>query len=133
LCRTRLVVVGRKRLPDPSRHRRTWALVADVADALRDDLAACAYDTRTCGRRVRPDARPLGEGRYAIARHDAYSQLVYALAPARRPPEAEGLFNLRPEAGYIVAVRIPGAPAPPELGCFAPAARPPAGPPLAVR
>jgi hypothetical protein len=126
----RLVVVGRKRLPDPSRHERTWAFVAEVADhpdALRGDLEARPYDTRTRGRRVRPDAHLLGEGGYAIARHDAHSHLVYALPPARRPPEAERLFNLRLEAGYIVAVRNPDAPAPPGTGL--PRARRPVLPP----
>jgi hypothetical protein len=115
----RLLVVGRKRLPDPERHERAWALVAEVTqrpDELRDDLEARTYETRTRGLRQQPGARPVGEGRYVLADHDGHSHLAYALELPAEPGEAQRLFNLHREASFIVAVRNPDSPAPPGTG-----------------
>ena len=116
---TRLIVVGRKRLPDPARHERAWALVAEVAgrpDELREALLQRAYETRTRGVRVRPAARPAGEGRYVIATHEDHSHLAYGLELPPEPGEAQRLLGLCREASFIVAVRNPDAPAPPGAG-----------------
>jgi hypothetical protein len=113
--RRRELVVGRKRLPDPRRHERAWALVAAIKDdpqELRDELGRRVYETRTRGVRVQPEARPAGEGRYAIVRHEDHTHLAYVLELPRRPGEAQELFNILPEASFIVAVRNPEAPAP---------------------
>jgi hypothetical protein len=115
----RLVIVGRKRLPDPSRHERGWALVAKVAerpDELGEDLGPRVYETMTRGLRMQPDARPVGEGRYLLARHDGHAHLAYALELPAEPGEAQRLFNLEREGDFIVAVRNPDAPAPPGTG-----------------
>jgi hypothetical protein len=105
--RYRRLIVGRKRLPDPGTHEREWAFVADVADepdAMRKDIE------------VEPQARPAGEGRYAIVDHDGHTHLAYALELPRALGEAQRQLNIRPEASYIVAVRNPVAPAPPGVG-----------------
>jgi hypothetical protein len=115
----RLVVVGRKRLPDPARHERAWAFVDAVAerpDALRDALLPRTYETRTRGVRVRPAARPAGEGRYALATHERHSHLAYGLELPPEPGEAQRLLNIRREASFIAAVRNPDAPAPAGTG-----------------
>jgi hypothetical protein len=115
----RLVVVGRKRLPDPSRHERAWALVAEVverSDELREELAPRLYETKTRGLRYQPAARLVGEGRYVLADHDGHSHLAYELDRTAERGEAQRLFNLEPEAGFVVAVRNPDAPAPPGAG-----------------
>jgi hypothetical protein len=114
----RVVVVGRKRLPDPERHERAWALVAEVRRPreLRESLGAHAYETKTRGLRVQPEARAVGEGRYLLADHDGHSHLAYALGVPREPGEAQRMFNLRREASFILAVRNPDAPAPPGTG-----------------
>jgi hypothetical protein len=115
----RLVVVGRKRLPDPARHERAWALVAAVAerpDQLREELLQRAYETRTRGVRVRPAARPAGEARYVLATHTDHAHLAYGLELPPEPGEAQRLLGLRREASLIVAVRNPDAPAPPGTG-----------------
>lgn len=117
--RDRLVVVGRKRLPDPERHERVWALVAAVGarpPELRDDLGPRVYETKTRGLRFQPEARPVGEGRYVLADHDGHTHLAYALELPPQPGEAQQLFNLEREASVIVAVRNPDAPAPPGTG-----------------
>jgi hypothetical protein len=117
--RDRLVVVGRKRLPDPERHERVWALVAEVADRpdeLREAVGPRVYPTRTRGLRSQPEARPVGEGRYLLADHDGHSHLAYGLELPPEPGEAQQLFALDREASFIVAVRNPDAPAPPGTG-----------------
>ncbi|MCW3004883.1 MAG: hypothetical protein JWQ20_4181 [Conexibacter sp.] len=88
--RERLLIVGRKRLPDPSRHERAWAIVAKAAERpgeLGEDLGAREYETRTRGRRTQQEARPVGEGRYVLADHDGHTHLAYTL---ELPPEPGG-------------------------------------------
>jgi hypothetical protein len=117
--RHRTFLVGRKRLPETREHERTWAFVAEVADRpdeLRDDVERKVYETKTRGVRVQPEARPAGEGRYAIAGHDGHTHLAYVLELPREPGRAQETFRIKPEASYIVAVRNPQAPAPPGVG-----------------
>jgi hypothetical protein len=99
----RVVVVGRKRLPDPERHERAWALVAEVRRPRER-------------RESRPGARAVGEGRYLLADHDGHSHLAYALKLPRAPGEAQRMFNVGRDANFILAVRNPDAPAPPGTG-----------------
>jgi hypothetical protein len=115
----RRLVVGRKRLPDLREHERGWAFVAEVAEApeaLRDELERIAYETRTGGVRVQPEARPAGEGRYALVDHDGHTHLAYVLELPPQPGEAQRLFRIEREASYVIAVRNPDAPAPPGAG-----------------
>lgn len=117
--RFRLIILGRKRLPDPERHEREWGFVAEVGespDELRDELEPKEYDTRTRGHRVAPGARPVGEGRYAIVDHDGHTHLAYVLTHPPRPAELQRTFNIGKEASYVIAVRNPDAPAPPGAG-----------------
>jgi hypothetical protein len=117
--RYRRLIVGRKRLPDPRRHERTWAFVAEVADcpeALHDELVRKAYETRTRGVRIQPEARAVGEGRYAIVEHNGHSHLAYVLVLPPTPGEAQETFGIRREASYITAVRNPTSETPPGTG-----------------
>jgi hypothetical protein len=63
-----------------------------------------------------PEARPVGEGRYAIVDHDGHTHLAYVLELPPEPGPAQRTFNIEREASYIVAVRNPEAPAPPGAG-----------------
>ena len=117
--RFRRIIVGPKRLPDPRQHERSWAFVAEVAEEpeeLRDELERQVYETRTRGLRIQPEARPAGEGRYAIVEHNGHTHLVYVLELPREPGPAQETFRIRPEASFIVAVRNPLAEAPPGMG-----------------
>jgi hypothetical protein len=103
----RRVIVGRKRLPEPREHERNWAFVVDVTEdpsELREEIES------------EPKARPVGEGRYAIAEHDNHTHLVYLLELPRQPGRAQDVFRIRPEASYIIAVRNPHADAPSPAG-----------------
>jgi hypothetical protein len=117
--RARRIIVGRKRLPEPSLHEREWAFVADVADDpsdVRGQIGPKAYETATRGVRVEPEARPVGEGRYAIVEHDGHTHFVYVVELPRHPGPAQEMFGVHPEASYVVAVRNPKAKAPPGAG-----------------
>jgi hypothetical protein len=115
----RRLIIGRKRLPDPAAHEREWAFVAEVADdpeAIRDDLERVEYRTRTRGTRVQPEARVAGSAAYVVVDHDGHTHLAYRLDGQRGPDRLERELGIRREASYIVAVRNPEAPAPPETG-----------------
>jgi hypothetical protein len=117
--RFRRIIVGRKRLPDPAAHERTWAFVAEVAEQpeeLHKELESTTYETRTRGIRVQPEARPAGEGRYAIADHSGHTHLAYVLELPNKPGPAQEAFRIRPEASYVVAVRNPLDEGPPGVG-----------------
>jgi hypothetical protein len=117
--RYREIVVGRKRLPDPAAHEREWAFVArvvDDADEMRGELEAKAYETKTRGVRVEPQARPAGEARYAIVDHDGHTHFAYALELPPEPGEVQRTFRIEREASHVVAARNPDAPAPEGAG-----------------
>jgi hypothetical protein len=110
----RRLVVGQKRLPDPSSHERTWAFVAEVAarpEELRGAFERRVYDTKTGGTRVQPEARAAGEARYAIVQHDGHTHLAYALELPRRRGEVQKALGIEREASFIAAVRNPDSPA----------------------
>ncbi|RZU75553.1 hypothetical protein EV384_4104 [Micromonospora kangleipakensis] len=115
----RLLVVGRKRMPEIDEHDRFWAFVDAVVDRpeqLHEALQAREYRTRTRGRREQPPARPAAEGAYVIARHDDHTHLAYELELPTRPGEAQHELGIEPEASYIVTVKNPQAPSPPGVG-----------------
>ncbi|MEO3776546.1 hypothetical protein ABGB16_06790 [Micromonospora sp. B11E3] len=115
----RLLVIGRKRLPDIEEHDRFWAFVDEVVDRpeqLHEALRARAYRTRTRGPREQPPARPAAEGAYVIARHDDHTHLAYELELPLRLGEAQHDLNIESEASYIVTVKNPQAPSPPGVG-----------------
>jgi hypothetical protein len=111
----RLFVIGRKKLPQLVKgrqhpDRRNWAVVVLVSDDpgdIRSELAVYEYETRTRGRRFVPAAKPLGEGRYQLVRHRDHTELVYALELPRPVGPAQREFEIRQEAGYIIAVKNP--------------------------
>jgi hypothetical protein len=115
----RRIVVGRKRLPEPEEHERLWAFVDQVAREpreVREELERTEYETQTQGERVQPEARPAGEGRYALAEHDGHTPLAYALELPRRPGQPQEELRIEEEASYVVAVKNPDVTPPPGVG-----------------
>lgn len=118
-CRYRLLVVGHKRLPDPEQHNRFWAFVWRVfqdRDALNAALGEEEYATKTRGVRKVPAVRPVAEGIFAVVRHGEHTHLAYVLELPRQAGPAEHALNIRREASYIIAVKNPTAPTPPNAG-----------------
>ncbi|RWM91874.1 MAG: hypothetical protein EOR84_20055 [Mesorhizobium sp.] len=117
--KVRLLVVGRKRLPDAHEHERHWGFVGAVAGsaaALEKDLREETYDTKTRGRQRLPAARPAGEGRYLVALLNGQLHLSYALELPERPSEVQRAFNIAPQASFALSVKNPEKPSPPGLG-----------------
>ncbi|WP_319462821.1 hypothetical protein [Micromonospora sp. RTP1Z1] len=117
--RLRLLVVGRKRLPEIDEHDRFWAFVDTVVsrpEELYEALRPHRYGTKTRGERFQPPARPVAEGAYCLTRHDDHTHLAYQLELPHRtgPPQQE--LRIEPEASYIVTVKNPRAPSPPGVG-----------------
>ena len=108
----RRVEVGRKALPPPgwAGRRHGWAFVAEVTargEELGAELGRDEYDTKTRGRRVQPEDRPLAEGRYALVGRGEDVLLEYALdAPAEPGPPQEAMGVLR-ERAFVVRVKDP--------------------------
>ena len=105
----RRLVVGQKKLPEPDGgERRYWGFVDRVAEGSLDAAFERGEDNLDG-----PDARRAGEGRYAIARHDGHTDLVYAL---ERADEAIEGFNLEKQASYLLTIKNPDVADPPGTG-----------------
>lgn len=119
----RLIVMGKKSLPDPAKHSRPYwgyvelvtTKVQDIKDALKEE----EYSTATRGKRHRPAARALGEGVYRILKHESsggrgrspHTHLVYKLElPTRGAGEPQEAMNVEPEASFLVQVKNPDPP-----------------------
>ena len=118
--RHRLILLGQKRLPAiRDGGDRVWGYVDMVERDPRkvdDELGRQTYTTRTRGVRTRPEARPAGEGVYAILRHDDHTHLAYELELPRRPGEVQEELEIEQEGSYIISVKNPEAPSPPGVG-----------------
>lgn len=101
----RLLVVGRKRLPDPERHEFHWGYVdkiADRAEAIESELRGAMPGEG--GRKVEA-ARPVGEGVYAIVRHHGDMHLAYALELPKRPGLSQRALGIAEEGVMALTVK----------------------------
>jgi hypothetical protein len=116
----RLVVIGRKRLPEiADEHECNGGFVQTVArnpDEIAGELGRIEYETKTRGARHLAPARPAGEGMYAIVNHDGHTHLGFALELPARPGEVQEELNIPARGSYILAFRNPEISAPPNLG-----------------
>ncbi len=116
----RLITVGRKTLPDSGgAGANHWAFVDRIfesPDALKDYLGATTYETETAGERNLPEARPAGEGVYALVRHDRDSVLAYVLELPKQVGEVQEAFGIRAEGRFVVSMKNPQGDSPPGLG-----------------
>jgi hypothetical protein len=115
----RLLVVGRKKLPDPGGHDRFWTFVWRMfndREALNAELGEQEYTTRTRGVRRVAAARPAGEGVYSIVRHGDHTHLAYVLELPKHGGPAERELNIKREASYVIAVKNPQTGGPPAAG-----------------
>ena len=120
--RFRLINIGRKRLPDIEGHERNWGFVDTIADSgkeIEEALRRDTYDTRTRGERVRPAARPAGEGVYALVREGGRMLLAWALELPKKPGPVQKAFNIPQEASLAISIANPekrGGPRTAQLG-----------------
>jgi hypothetical protein len=98
-------------MPD-AQHRgeRFWGFVDIVGqrpEKVERELEETRYETTKRGERVRPEARPAGEGVYRIVRHGNHNHLIYALELPAEPGPVQNELNIEPEASYIFSVKNP--------------------------
>lgn len=117
--RLRLLVVGRKRMPDVERHERNWGFVDAVTSSSRkieQALQEIEYGTKTRGERRLPAVRPSGEGVYAITLEDSQMYLIYSLELPEEPGDVQKSMNIAPEGRYALSVKNPEAGQPKAAG-----------------
>lgn len=118
--RFRLLVVGRKQLPEiEDGGDKYWGFVDRVAskpEDLHETLRGETHATRTRGERFQPPARACGEGVYALVDHDGHTHLAYALELPQRPGDVQHALHIEPEASYVLSVKNPEASSPPGVG-----------------
>jgi hypothetical protein len=115
----RLLVIGRKRLPDADDHERNWGFVEAVSNSeseLEQGLREQAYETKTRGERVVPAARSAGEGSYALAEVGGSLRLMYKLSKPRKLGAVQRAFNIVPKAEFVISIKNPEKSSPPETG-----------------
>jgi hypothetical protein len=128
----RLFVVGSKRLPEVERgtqhpRGRNWALnvlTSKSPQDIRRELGAVEYSTETRGERVVGAATPVGEGKYQLLKHKNHTELAYALELPKEPGPAQEEFEIKEEAGYVIAVKNPEVATPGAPSAQAPPAYP---------
>ncbi|XP_039170076.1 uncharacterized protein LOC104444791 [Eucalyptus grandis] len=114
----RLIVMGKKSLPDPSKRSRPhWGFVEMVTtkiDDIKSALKAEEYDTSTRGHRHTAAARALGEGVYRILRHKskgkkAHTHLIYKLEfpPEDEKQEPQESLNIEREGSFLIQIKNP--------------------------
>lgn len=105
----RLLLIGRKKLPEIKKHGEVnWALVDVIAKnhkAISAELQEDQYDTKTRGERVRPAARAVGEGIYSLVLHEGHSHFAYVLELPKSPHEVQQALAIEPEGSYIISVK----------------------------
>ncbi len=104
----RLLVVGRKRLPETGKHEKHWSTVESVVqhpEQLLDALKKQNYSTKTRGERSAPEARACGEGVYCIVQAGRQTYLTYHLTMPDQPGEVQKELELQSEASYVLSVK----------------------------
>jgi hypothetical protein len=109
----RLFVIGKKSLPEirtteARSSERYWARVGGIFEKPEDLTKELLSDEFKKG----DLARPVGEGKYAIARHQNHAELAYVLELPSEPGEAQEEFGIAKNASYIVTVINPNKPVP---------------------
>ncbi|GAV57558.1 hypothetical protein CFOL_v3_01095, partial [Cephalotus follicularis] len=115
----RVIVMGRKSLPDPSKTSLPyWGFVEMVTTniaAVKNALKGEEYDTSTRGHRHQPSARALGEGVYCILRHNPgkrmHTHLVYKLKLPTQDRKNENVpqksLHIEHEGSFIIYIKNP--------------------------
>ena len=111
--RYRLFVIGKKSLPEirtteARRSERYWAKVGGVFENPQELTSELLSDEFRKG----DAARPVGEGKYAIVKHQDHAELAYVLEMPEEPGEAQRELGIEKEASYIVSIINPKVPVP---------------------
>src|ERR1044071_6799861 len=107
----RLFVIGKKSLPEVRKtearaSERYWARVGGVFKAVNELTKELLSDEFRKG----DAARPVGEGKYAIVKHQNHTELAYVLEMPKEPGEAQQELGIEKEASYVISVINPKMP-----------------------
>jgi hypothetical protein len=108
----RLFVIGKKSLPEIKKSEaraseRYWARVGGIFQ----DPTDLTKDLLSDEFRKGDAARPVGEGKYVIVRHQNHAELAYILEMPKEPGEAQRELDIEKEASYVISVINPKKPA----------------------
>jgi hypothetical protein len=111
--RYRLFVIGKKSLPEirtseARRSERYWAKVGGIFENPQELTSELLSDEFRKG----DAARPVGEGKYAIVKHQDHAELACVLEMPEEPGEAQRELGIEKEASYIVSIINPKVPVP---------------------
>ncbi|KAF8537104.1 hypothetical protein BDD12DRAFT_746177 [Trichophaea hybrida] len=127
--KNRLIAIPKKRLP--SKGYEKFLTFVEVPEASLEDLRekhlkGRTYQTKTAGERTDFPAQPIGEGVYAITKsnNERQSHFAYMLTIPEEPNELQGDFGLKDKGSFVISVRNPQTPAPPNVGIPDPAEYP---------
>ena len=109
----RLFVIGKKSLPEirtseARSSERYWARVGGIFERPEELTKELLSDEFRKG----DIARPVGEGKYAIVKHQNHAEIAYILELPKEPGEAQKELGIEKEASYIVTVINPVKPVP---------------------
>lgn len=113
----RLLTLPKKSFPTALSHGRylTFINMTNVTNAeIQSRLSSETYRTATMGERTNPAARPIAEGVYAITKQDRTSHLVFELTIPDKLTHMHEEFGLTEKASFVVSVRNPKTPSPPQ-------------------
>ncbi|KAF6264631.1 hypothetical protein COO60DRAFT_1457519 [Scenedesmus sp. NREL 46B-D3] len=123
----RLLVIGKKKLPNPAKHERYFAFVGMARDGsnnslhpamvpvheataatpkeLTEGLTASTYDTKTRGQRKQGPARAAGEGSYVIAKGGSKggAHLAYVLELPAQPGQAQRVLGVSAQGSFSLS------------------------------
>lgn len=114
----RLIIVGRKRLPDIGAKNRFWAFVDAVAGSVGEITRKFeAGEAGSSGNaKTSQPVRPAGMGAYVIVEHNKHSHLAYSLQLPQEPGEVQEAFNIGEQGSFVLSIKNPEKPAPPGVG-----------------
>ncbi|MBA3978537.1 MAG: hypothetical protein H0X50_10170 [Nitrosopumilus sp.] len=109
----RLFVIGKKSLPEIRKSEarsseRYWARVGGIFEDKNELTKELFSDEFRKG----DAARPVGVGKYIIARHQNHAEIAYILETPKEPGEAQQELGIEKEASYIISVINPKQPSP---------------------
>ena len=107
----RLFIIGKKSLPEireteARASEKYWARVAGIFKDPNEPTKELLSDEFRKG----DAARPVGEGKYAIVKHQNHAELAYILEMPNEPGEAQNELGIEKEASYVILVINPKVP-----------------------
>jgi hypothetical protein len=117
--KTRLIKIGKKKLPATGRDR-FWAFIEKADDDLEkveENLEVQTYETATVGTRTIKADRIAGKGKYIMAKHDERRTVLgYVLESPAEVGDVQNAFSITKEASFSVAIKNPKTKSPPAAG-----------------